>query len=76
MDTGLGNRLTVTAERGRRTTFSRMTHTKLSVYEPERLGPAKGDTIRMTGNDAGLDLSHGDRFKRPTLHSHPLAACL
>ena len=41
MDTGLGNRLTVTAERGRRTTFSCMTHTKLSVYEPERSGLAK-----------------------------------
>jgi hypothetical protein len=49
MDTGLGNRLTVAAEHGRRITFSPMTHTKLSVYEPEgRSWPraSRRDTVK------------------------------
>ncbi|WP_050453525.1 MobF family relaxase [Candidatus Burkholderia verschuerenii] len=63
LDTGPGNRLTVAGDDGQRITFSPLTHTKLSVYLPERSELAKGDTIRITRNDAALDLANGDRFK-------------
>ena len=42
--------------------FSPATHTKLSVYQPERAELTKGDTIRINRNDAKLDLANGDRF--------------
>jgi hypothetical protein len=63
LDTGPGNRLTVAGDDGRQITFSPLSHTKLSVYQPERSELAIGDTIRITRNDAGLDLANGDRFK-------------
>jgi ATP-dependent exoDNAse (exonuclease V) alpha subunit len=39
-----------------------MTHRRLSVYEPERAEIAPGDRVRITRNDAALDLANGDRF--------------
>jgi predicted DNA-binding WGR domain protein/very-short-patch-repair endonuclease len=39
-----------------------MTCRRLSVYEPERVELAPGDRVRMTRNDAALDLANGDRF--------------
>jgi conjugative relaxase-like TrwC/TraI family protein len=63
LDTGPGNRLTVAGEDGRRIVFSPMTHTKLSVYQQERSELARGDFVRITRNDAGLDVANGDRFK-------------
>lgn len=62
-DTGPGNRLTVRAESGERITFSPMTHRQLSVYQPERAELARGDVVRITRNDAQLDVANGDRFK-------------
>lgn len=63
-DTGPGNRLTVTAERdpAQRVTFNPMTHTKLSVYQPERAELTPGDRVRITRNDKELDLANGDRL--------------
>ncbi|WP_413168799.1 MobF family relaxase [Burkholderia latens] len=63
LDTGPGNRLTVAGEGGNRITFSPLTHTKLSVYQPERSELAVGDLIRITRNDAARDLANGDRFR-------------
>ncbi len=34
---------------------------KLSVYEPERTELSPGDRVRITRNDAALDLANGDR---------------
>jgi ATP-dependent exoDNAse (exonuclease V) alpha subunit len=63
-DTGPGNRLTVRAATdGREIVFSPMTHTKISVYDPERAELAPGDVVRVTRQDAGLDLANGDRLK-------------
>jgi len=62
-DTGPGNRLTVRAESGVSITFSPMTHRQLSVYQPERAELARGDVVRITRNDAQLDVANGDRFK-------------
>ena len=64
VETGPGNRLTVTAERdpAQRLTFNPMTHTKLSVYQPERAELTPGDRVRITRNDKDLDLANGDRL--------------
>jgi conjugative relaxase-like TrwC/TraI family protein len=62
-DTGPGNRLTVRAVDGRQVEFSPMTHRKLSVYQPERAELSAGDVVRVTRNDAQLDLANGDRLK-------------
>ena len=61
-ETGPGNRLTVRGEKGEVIRFSPMIHRRLSVYEPERAELAPGDRIRITRNDAALDLANGDRF--------------
>jgi conjugative relaxase-like TrwC/TraI family protein len=62
VENGPGNRLTVRSERGEVVEFSPMTCRKLSVYEPERAELAVGDRVRITRNDAALDLANGDRF--------------
>jgi len=62
VETGPGNRLTVRGERGEIIEFSPMVHRRLSVYEPERAELAPGDRVRITRNDAALDLANGDRF--------------
>jgi len=62
VENGPGNRLTVRDEHGKSLEFSPMTCRKLSVYEPERAELAAGDRIRITRNDAALDLANGDRF--------------
>lgn len=66
LDTGPGNRLTVTpVEKGRgpeQISFSPRTHTALSVYRPEVSELAVGDKVRITHNDARRDLANGDRF--------------
>jgi len=61
-ETGPGNRLAVRSEDGRTIEFSPMTCRRLSVDEPERTELAVGDRIRITRNDAALDLANGDRF--------------
>ncbi|EBC1886514.1 conjugative relaxase [Salmonella enterica] len=68
-DTGPGNRLTVRADRdGQRIEFSPMTHTKISVYQPERAELAVGDMVRITRNDKDRDLANGDRMKVVAVH--------
>ena len=62
LNTGPGNRLTVAGPDETPITFSPSTHTRLSVYQPERSELAVGDRVRITRNDAGRDLAHGDRF--------------
>ena len=61
-ETGPGNRLTVRGEKGEVIQFCPMTYRRLSVYEPERTELAPGDRVRITRNDAALDLANGDRF--------------
>lgn len=64
VDTGPGNRLTVIGERdGQSIQFSPMTHTKISVYQPDRAELSIGDVVRITRNDKHLDLANGDRMK-------------
>lgn len=62
LDTGPGNRLTVAGPDETRITFSPSTHTRLSVYQPERSELAVGDRVRITRNDITRDLANGDRF--------------
>jgi hypothetical protein len=62
MDNGPGNRLTVRGDEGRVIEFSPMTCRRLSVYEPERSELAAGDRVRITRNEAALDVANGDRF--------------
>lgn len=61
-DTGPGNHLTLQDEAGKLITINPMQHTKLSVYQPQREELAPGDKVRITRNDATLDLANGDRF--------------
>jgi ATP-dependent exoDNAse (exonuclease V) alpha subunit len=62
IENGPANRLTVRDEHGKVSEFSPMQLRKLSVYEPERAELAVGDRVRITRNDAALDLANGDRF--------------
>ncbi|MCU0894521.1 MAG: conjugative relaxase, partial [Rhodospirillales bacterium] len=62
LDTGPGNRLTVAGPDKTPITFSPATHTRLSVYQPERSELAIGDRVRITRNDITRDLANGDRF--------------
>ena len=62
IENGPGNRLTVRGEKGETVQFSPTTHPGMSVYEPERTELAPGDRIRITRNDAVLDIANGDRF--------------
>lgn len=67
LDTGPGNRLTVASKDGVQTSFNPATHRHISVYEPERSELAPGDVVRITRNDATLDLTNGDRMKVHTV---------
>lgn len=62
LENGPGNVLTVRAEDGGTMQFSPKGTGQLSVYRTERLEFAEGDKVRVTRNDAGRDLSNGDRF--------------
>jgi conjugative relaxase-like TrwC/TraI family protein len=62
LENGPGNRLTVRGERGEVVEFCPTSCRKLSVYELERAELAVGDRVRVTRNDAALDLANGDRF--------------
>lgn len=63
IDTGPGNRLTVKDDQGENLSFSPARFSKLSVYSIEKTELAPGDQVRMTRNDAQLDVANGDRFK-------------
>jgi hypothetical protein len=62
LENGPGNRLTVRGEKAEVVGFSPMTCRRLSIYEPEHSELAAGDCVRITRNDAALDLANGDRF--------------
>ena len=62
-DTGPGNRLTVLSECDKKFVFNPMNCNKISVYQAERNELAKGDIVRITRNNAQLDLVNGDRMK-------------
>ncbi len=62
VDNGPGNRLTVRSEAGQTLEFSPTTCRRLSVYEAATAELAVGDRVRITRNDAALDLANGDRF--------------
>ncbi len=77
-DTGPGNRLVVrrmTEEReaspvpgrvapeGETIAFSPRLATKLSVYQHQRAELSVGDRVRITRNNAELDVANGDRFR-------------
>ena len=62
IENGPANRLTVRGEKGEVVEFSPMNSRHLSVYEPERAEFAAGDRVRITRNDAALNLANGDRF--------------
>jgi len=53
---------TVEGKDGQRVTFSPMVYSRLSVYRVEHKELAAGDRVRITRNDAGLDVANGDRF--------------
>ncbi|HUO63712.1 MAG TPA: MobF family relaxase [Terriglobales bacterium] len=61
-ENGPGNRLTLRDDKGKVVEFTPRTQIHLSVYEPERAELARGDEVRITRNDAALDLANGDRF--------------
>lgn len=61
-DTGPGNHLTLKDAAGELVTINPMQHAKLSVYQPEKAELAPGDKVRITRNDAALDVANGDRF--------------
>jgi ATP-dependent exoDNAse (exonuclease V) alpha subunit len=74
-ETGPGNRLTVRGERGQVIQFCPMTYRRLSVYEPERTELAAGDRVRITRNDAALDLANGDRFTVTAVSPSAITLC-
>ena len=61
-DTGPGNRLLLRSEQGEQIAINPMQHSKLSVYQPEKVELSVGDKVRITRNDAKLDVANGDRF--------------
>lgn len=65
LDTGPGNKLTVQSIRNeeQKISFNPKTHAALSVYRVERSELSVGDKVRITHNDAKLDVANGDRFK-------------
>lgn len=68
LDTGPGNKLTVSDGSGDTIAFSPARFSKLSVYSVEKTELAVGDG-RITRNDAHLDLANGDRFKVKSVQS-------
>ena len=62
LENGPANRLTVRGEAGETLAFNPMTCPHLSLYEGAQAELAPGDRVRITRNDARLDLANGDRF--------------
>jgi hypothetical protein len=64
VDSGPGNRLKARDAEGNEVTFSpKLLHRALSIYTPETSELARGDRVRVTRNDAALDIANGDRFE-------------
>lgn len=58
-----GNRLTVKDREGNHVSFSPTQHRHISVYKPYDIDIGKGELVRITRNDAALDLTNGDLMK-------------
>lgn len=61
-ENGPGNRLKVRAADGTALEFNPHRCSNLSVYRAERAELALGDIVRVTRNDAALDVANGERF--------------
>ena len=72
IENGPANRLTVRGEEGETFAFNPMTCPQLSLYEGARTELAPGDRVRITRNDAKLDLANGDRFTVEKVSSEKL----
>lgn len=59
---GEGNTLVAESERGEMKVFNPAHITQLSVYKEERQQYGVGEKLRVTRNDATLDIANGDRF--------------
>lgn len=57
-----GNRLVVEDPVGKLITFNPASHQKISVYHLRTQEYSVGDQVKITRNDAKLDLTNGDRF--------------
>ncbi|PHV12024.1 MobF family relaxase [Chitinimonas sp. BJB300] len=57
------NQLRITSEDGREYLINPRQHAELSVYEQSRIELAHGDLVRITRNDAAMDIANGDRGK-------------
>jgi len=62
VETESDNKLTVEGKDGHRATFSPMVYNRLSVYQIEHKEFVAGDRVRITRNEANLDVANGDRF--------------
>lgn len=62
VENGPGNKLRVQSATGQTLEFSPF-NVKLSVYETRRDELSKGDLVKVTHNDAALDLANGQRFR-------------
>lgn len=71
VETGPANNLTVEGAAGQRHTFAPY-NTKLSVYRTVREELAPGDLVKITRNDAQLDVANGDRFRVSSLNSREI----
>ncbi len=58
-----GNRLTVKDKDGNHISFSPTQHRKISVYKPYDIDLGQGELVRITRNNAALDLTNGDLMK-------------
>ncbi|MGE6114037.1 MobF family relaxase [Aeromonas salmonicida] len=58
-----GNRVTVKDKDGNMLSFSPAQHRKISVYKPYSIDLGAGDLVRITRNNAALDLTNGDLLK-------------
>ena len=58
-----GNRLTVKDKDENHISFSPTQHRQISVYKPYDIDIGKGELVRITRNDAALDLTNGDLMK-------------
>lgn len=61
VEKGPGNRLVLESPEGE-LAINPMQHKQLSVYERARTELSEGEKIRITRNDARMDLANGDRF--------------
>lgn len=72
LELGQGNRLILQNSKGEQLAINPQRHAALSIYRPEKQEYAPGDILRVTKNDAKLDLANGDRFVVEKVDGHKL----